>query len=294
MMKKIVSIIVFLCICLVLQAQIYIKSTEQQFIEDVVKSGLFVSKQSFQICDRETGELFGLNGKKEFGVQYSIGVKVPNGFVLTDKAVRPWLYNNKFGKYKQKYDPVFYQATFSEMTEKARYDSLDYTLAKLDELVDTTMYKFSSGTFGGKGFVLDGTVGKKDGWIVWITAKKEYDFEKSANLNYTIYRKTITIDADKQSFDISNPNLEQNILGGIYVVPAYTKIGVIEFRLCGIVSFVGDGWKIYCPFVGMKEEAQTSDEGTSNTEVKNDEPSELTPVKDMDKVKKKDKKKKKK
>lgn len=293
MMKKIVGVIVSLCICLVVEAQIYIKSTEQQFIEDVVKNGLFISKQSFQICDRETGELFGLNGKKEFGVQYSIGVKIPDGIVLTDKAVRPWLYNNKFGKYRQKYDPVFYQATFSEMTDKVKYDSLDYTLAELDGVVDTTIYKFSSGTFDGNGFALDGTIGKKEGWIVWITAKKDHDFEQSANLNYTIYRKTITIDADKQSFDISKPNLEQNILGGIYVVPVYTKIGVIEFRLCGIVSLVDDGWKIYCPFVGMKGE-EAFDEAPGDTEVGSDEPSELTPVKDMGKEKAKDKKKKKK
>ena len=82
-------------------------------------------------------------------------------------------------------------------------------------------------------------------------------------------------------------------MGGIYVVPVYTKIGVIEFRLCGIVSLVDDGWKIYCPFVGMKGE-EASDEAPGDTEVGSDEPSELTPVKDMGKEKAKDKKKKKK
>lgn len=293
-MRKYFFYIVFLLGVTNVFGQISLISSNQQLIEDVVKSGLFISKQSFQICDRETGELFGLNGRKEFGVQYTIGIKIPNGFVLTDKAVRPWLYNNKFGKYKQKYDPVFYQATFSEMTEKAKYDSLDYTVAKLDALVDTTIYKFSSGTFDNNGFVLDGTTGKKDGWIVWITAKREHNFEESANLNYTIYRKTITIGADKQSFDISNPNLEQNILGGIYVVPVYTKIGVIEFRLCGIVSFGNDGWKIYCPFVGMKGVVSVYDEAPGDTKVGSNEPSELTPIKDMGKGKAKDKKKKKK
>lgn len=255
--------------------QISFKSNNQQFIENSIKPGLFLSRQSFQICDKETGELFGLNGKKEFGVQYTIGVKCHEGFFLVDQAVRPWLYNNKFEKYKAKYDPVFYQAMFSEIGGKANYDPLDYTLTKQEILVDTTLYQFSSRTFKGEGFKLENSMGEKDGWVVWITASRQTDFEEAADLSYTIYKKDIKIDYKGQSFDLEAPNVDRIIVGGIYVVPVYVNIGVIEFRLCGVLVSQNNQWKIFCPFGGMEE--PIAQEGNNLEEVKGGT-SELTPV----------------
>lgn len=266
---------------------------DMAILKNGINSGLFISKQSFQICDKETGELFGLNGKKEFGIQYTVGIKIPNGFLLPDKAIRPWLYNNKFDKYKEKYDPVFYQATFSELGEQVQYDSLDYALTKQQELVDTTLYRFSSKTFGGKGFVLENTSGKKEGWIVWITTNKGTDFEQTGNLNYTIYRKNLTINKKECFFEIDKPTIEQEVLGGIYVVPAYTEIGVVEFRLCGIIAPQNDKWKIFCPFIEVKD-ARTTEEELNQEEKRKDELPELTPVEKRNDEKAKDKKKRKK
>lgn len=273
--------------------QSLMSSSNQQLIEKALNNALFISQQSFQICDRETGELFGLNGKKEFGIQYSLGIKVPGGFLLNDEAVRPWVYNDKYKKYQNKYDPVFYQAKFSELSEEAKYDSLGYTLVGMQELVDTMVYSLSSETFDNKGFVLDYTIGEKEGWAVWLTTDKATDLSQTTKLNYTIYRKKIVVEKIKQSFEIAKPDVGQDILGGIYVVPYYTEIGIVEFRLCGVMSKSKGGWKIHCPFVGMEDEISSGQKPNQEEELKeeDEDASELTPV---GKGKNKDKKKRKK
>lgn len=290
-MKKILILTLMFFASQYCDAQLLVKSTSQQFIEDAVMSGLFISEQSFQICDKETGELFGLNGKSEFGKQYSIGIKISNGLLLSDVAVRPWMYDMKYERYKDKYDPVFYQAKFAEMKENAEFDSLAYSMTGMQELIDTTFYSFSSETFKGKGFSLDYTKGEKDGWLVWIIADKNADISSMSKLDYSIYRKKLEIDRSKASFDVVHPEEKQNILGGIYVVPYYTEIGIIEFRLCGVMSKSGNGWKIHCPFVGMENEIPSEQKPKQEVKEEDKDTSELTPV---DKGKNKDKKKRKK
>lgn len=292
-MKKLIILLSLFFASQYCDAQLLVKSTSQQFIEDAVTSGLFISEQSFQISDKETGELFGLNDKSEFGKQYSIGIKITNGLLLNDVAVRPWVYDKKYKKYQDKYDPVFYQAKFAELKEKARFDSLTYEMAGMQELVDTTLYCFSSDTFESKGFALDYTKGEKVGWLVWIVTEKDTDISSTPKFNFSIYRKNLDVNEDENSFDVTHPEEKQNILGGIYVVPYYTEIGVIEFRLCGVMSKSEDGWKIHCPFVGMEDEISSEQKPKQEEEMKeeDEDASELTPV---GKGKNKDKKKRKK
>ena len=254
-----------------------------------VGDGLFVVKQSYQICDRETGDLFGFRGNKEFGTTYSVGVKVADGFLLTDSALRPWVGDANFAKYAEKYDPIFYQSRFRTLKPDAKYDSLAYDLTKQDQLVDTAVYRFASEAFEKKGFILDTAAGKKEGWIVLVTAGKDADLE-TAELKYDICRYDIEIKDGSSSFTLKNPNPDQVVLGGIYVVPAYTAIGVMEFRLCGVVAQSGKDWKIYCPFAGVEAGDEVKESADENSD---DEASELTPVDKSGKKKSKDKKKKK-
>ncbi len=272
---KYIHLILFWFISLNLFAQNLRYIPNQPLVEKAIEKGFFLSKQSYQIYDKKSGDIFGLNGKSEFGVQYTIGIKTLGGFLLVDKAMRPWLYDNNFEKYKGKYDPIFYQALYSESKEKVAYDTLEYTLTQQEMLVDTTLYYFPSRTFGGEGFALDDIAGEKDGWIVWITSSREADFEKEVDLHYTIYKKTLTLKQEREVFQIEQPSVEQKILGGIYVVPSYTKIGVLEFKLCGILVPVDDKWFIHCPFV---ESTHKRNPSVEDSEKESEQSVELTPI----------------
>lgn len=292
-MRKNILISFLLIQASVMFGQITFRSNNQLIVEDCVKIGLFISKQSYQVCDKKSGYIYGLHGNKEFGIQYTIGVKVPNGFVLVDQAVRPWIYDDNFKKYEEEYDPLFYEANYSDIKEDLKYDSLDYSLTKQEILIDTTIYRFTSKSFNNEGFALDNRAGEKEGWIVLIKSNQDSDFDGAGGLDFIIYRKEITIEGGCQLYDLNRDTSDENILGGIFVVPSVTKIGIIEFRLCGILTCQNDQWKIACPFVGLKDSLANigkNDEGTNDDA----DPSELTPVSKRDtkdaKVKKKNKK----
>lgn len=266
----------------------------QPLLESSVRNGFFVSRQSFQIRDKETGELFGLNGKEEFGVQYSIGIKIPDGILLMDEAVRPWKYNAKFKKYSEKYEPVLYQSDYSELTKSLEYGTLDFHPDTQKMLVDSLLYMYGAESFGGKGFLLDTQTGEKEGWVVWVASKSSTDLETSADVDYIIYQKKITVKSQGQSFDIEKPYAGREVLGGVYVIPEYTGIGIVELRLCGvIVPRSENSWVICCPFAGNEDIPATS--GSSVNEKEEDNQAlELTPIgsdkKDNTKKKKNDRK----
>lgn len=266
----------------------------QPLLESSVENGFFVSRQSFQIRDKETGELFGLNGKEEFGVQYSIGIKIPDGILLMDEAVRPWEYNAKFEKYSEKYDPVLHQSDYSKLTKPVEYKTLDLHPDTQKMLVDSLLYMYGSESFDGKGFLLDKQTGEKEGWVVWVISRSSTDLETSADVNYIIYQKKLTVKSQGQSFEIEKPYADREVLGGVYVVPRYTEIGIVEFRLCGIIVPKNENsWVICCPFADNEDIPVVS--GSSfNEKEKDNQASELTPIgsdkKDSKKNKKKDRK----
>lgn len=288
-MKKIVFLLLLLPIQLFAQFEIGMFSTPSQLmVENAVKSSMFLSKQSFQIRDKKTDELFGLNGKKEFGIQYAIGVKINSGVLLVDRVVRPWLYDSKFEKYKENYDPVLYQSAYTEQGEKVNYQELNLESNKLEDIFEKQIYSYPTEIFARKGLTIDNAEGTKKGWIIWVVADNNADFEVTANLNFTVYQKDLAVSKAQKSFVIEKPEGVQKILGGIYVVPYYTEIGVIEFKLCGlIVPDTEMTWKVCCPFVEYSDSQVEPADGSEGR-------FELTPIgkdkKDNEKNKKKNRK----
>lgn len=264
----------------------------QPIIEKAVSNGLFVCRQSYQILDLKTGDLYGLNGQEEFGTQYTLGIKACDGFLTYDKFMHPWDYDDKFNKYRGKYTPVIYNSSFAEQNETATFDSLNCDKG-YKAMCDSSLCQVPSKTFGRKGFVLDNTSGEKEGWIVLVTYSTGQSLEQNTSLNYLIYNETFTVKDSKSLLKANLPNTATNILGGIFVTPIYTGIGKVEFKLCGVlVQAANKEWRLCCPFIDMQTD-DTENMGPSVTEdsTNKDEP-ELTPVKkNSDNNKKKRKKK---
>lgn len=254
------------------QGQIKVKSTEQDFIEKAVLPGLFISQQSFQICDPTNGDLFGLNGNEEFDVIYSLGIKLPNGILLTDKAVRPWKYSVEYRPYASEYDPVFHKANFTEVSGDVAYTPLHYNASDVKMLADTTLYYFKTDSFGNIGFETDMTTGNKNGWVVWIYPEHNEQLSTGNKLSTSIYQKEMEVDNEGKPLEISLPNSNVTPLGGLFLVPQYDVPGIIVFKLCGIMCLDEDNWKVWFPFVDTN---LSRGENTANTETSK---SKLTPV----------------
>lgn len=277
-MKRILFILIVVALTANSYAQLTTrKSAAIQWIEETTKSAFFLSRQSFQVSDKKTGELYGLNNNNEFGTEITLGVKVRNGYLLTDKAICPWEYNAKFETYKENYTPVPYASEYSEFDSTVKYDTLD--IAHPNELLTKSIYFVSSAGLSGKGLVVDCTKGKKEGWVVWIGTDKDDDLNRKANLRLTCYSEPVEASEDV-SVDVEVPD-NQNILGGIYVAPINTAIGVLEFRICGVIGEKDGKWSIRFPFIG-KEKWLKPTPNKDKQEVKTDGGNDdLTPVDDM-------------
>lgn len=306
-MKKLIATLALLSTLATANAQFsFTKSISvgQTYVEKAIADGIIVVRQSFQIADKD-GERYGFRGKNEFGISYTLGIKVHDGLIINDKAVRPWDYDSNFDKYRGKYSPLLYQCSYSPTAEAADYQELD--CANAEAWCDSTVYHVGTDLFGGQGFTLDTTTGVKDGWVVWITADKGADRDQNAAIEVVAIRNSkVEVETPDQAIAIGQLTTESDIIGGFFLVPAFTGIGTMEFHLCGIIVPADGKYELRCPFVGMEapkpaeeahpDDAVAADEGTEVAESDPETP-ELTPIedsptKDKDK-KKKDKKKKK-
>lgn len=259
------------------------QTLDKGLLVDAVSSAFFLSRQSFQVADKKTGELYGLNNRDEFGTEITLGVKLKDGFLLTDKAVRPWEYNSKFNNYRDGYKPVPYLSEYTEQGEKSVYDSLNCSLQEGEKPLD--VYSFKSNVFKEKGLDYDVAEGPQKGWLVWAYTDKDADLNKTAKLSFICCEKELEVKVDSKE-SVSAPK-DKNILGGIYIVPSITGVGIVKFLLCGVITEKNAKWYVSFPFVGIEENDALQKENDVEQKSSKDT---LTPVNDDVYVKKGNKK----
>lgn len=273
------------------------KTPAQQMVENALIQSLFITRGSFQIKNIETGELYGLNGKSQFGECVSFGVKLDGGTViLFDDVVRPWMHNEKFEKYRNEYVPVLSGISYAEFGDNEGFQPFEINMDNGVSLCDSMMYNFENDAFDGKGLELDCSIGQKNGWLLWVTISKEAENNNSSVMTAIVQQKEVEIKNNGSSFEIDAPNTERHILGGLFVVPYYNRIGSIDFFLAGIIQSNNNKWSILCPFHTLRP---SKAENSNQDSVDNSKPvatsEELTPISTKDPkrpLKKKDKNKK--
>ena len=267
------------------------KSPNQQIIEKVVNSGAFVIKQSYELADSADNR-YGLAGNKAFGTDYTLAIKVKNGFVVTNRTVHPWDYNSAFDQYRGKYTPKLFQTIFSEVASEARYDSISLDEQSLKSLSSDLLYLVESEQFFCDGFSFGGQFGKNEGWLIWFTKKKDQNLSKCTDLSLSIVKKEQTISESNSTFCYSIEPLSTNeeIIGGIFVIPEVMSVGHMELKLCGMVCKIDNGWVLCCPFVKNDLAKDKENLGSEDKQVANN--MQLTPNKKETEKDKKSKSKK--
>lgn len=248
----------------------------QKVLEDAITPGLFIVKSGFQICDKETGELFGLNGKDDFGEAYGIGILTSGGLVLSDEIVRPWRYNDKFRKYEEKYDPIFTQPMYRLISKDAQLSQLELDIASGNLIEDSTLYILNSPNFDKAGFNLDDTTGKQTGWTVWFTPNDSENLSDSESLDFIIQHQELEIPNRSKLLDIDHPETDKQLLGGIFIVPEICGPGILQFRLSGIAVHTGGKWTLSFPVWETKDESV--EKTTPEVKENKDDTLELTPI----------------
>lgn len=239
-----------------LSSYVSLMSPNQQIIERVVNSGVFVVKQSYELAD-SLDKRFGWGGNKAFATDYTLAVRIKDGFVISDRTIHPWDYNLRFDKYRGKYTPKLFPSTFSEVASEAQYDTIMIIEDSLKTLSSGHFYAQESSLFFGDGFSVGGEYGENEGWIVWFTKKAGANLDQSTELKQSIVSKRLSIPQLKEgdSYFCPTDSLQtrDEIIGGIFVIPEVMSVGRMELKLCGILYRMENGWMLCCPFINTKE-----------------------------------------
>ena len=233
-------------------------SPNQQLVETAMRGGMFIVRQDYQLVDSVTGQRFGRGGKTMFGGAYVVGVKVRGGYLLPERGAHPWEGDSLFAPYRKTHVPVRSKGYYKELT--------DSCLRELPEGVWTTagegIYRVAdSVVFGGEGFAVDETVGQKNGWFVWMVA--DYPLRASDTMSggsCVVYRKSLTITDGRRTYAVEAPEGRRQVWGGVFVVPERTGVGVLTFRLCGLLERGERGWQLRT--FGREEQRDVSGELT--------------------------------
>ncbi len=276
MKRNIIVICVFAILSLDINAQLTrdlssfspLKSPNQQIIEKVVNSGVFIIKQSYELAD-SLDNRYGLSGNKEFGVDYTLAVKIKNGFIINERTINPWDFNPQFEQYRGKYTPKLFPSQYSEVSANCKYDTISIKEDELKVVFPDMLYAQESEQFFGDGFTLGGEIGDNDGWIVWFTQKKDSNLGKSTDLNLSIIQKKLNITQKENGnyfYHVDSLQTSEKIIGGIFIIPEIISVGQMEMKLCGIVCRIDNGWMLCCPFITNKEIFKGNNSETSNEE----------------------------
>lgn len=256
------------------------KSPNQQFVEQAIKDGMFIIKQSYQLEDTVTKQRFGRYGNEDFGSYASLAIRTNEGIVVDKVLSAPWTVDSNFSRYRDTHRPLLSKTIAVEFGDSIpsqlsiSNDSIQSINSKLSLVCDTDSTLV--------GFELKKYSMPTEGWIVWVSndsTMNEYSGRKNPDL--TIYKKNVEFNADSISYVVEAPNTSKKVWGGIFIVPEQTNIGQITFFLGGIVNQNSndDTWVIT-----PVEIIQSLSEVNSSSE-------ELTPLTEPVQKKKKNKKK---
>lgn len=260
--RVIIYFFIFLAFGLTAQGQLFnlaFRSNNQQILEEAIKGSFIKVIQSYELCDTSSNERFGREGNSYFNRIPFLGIETSKGLILPKSIINPWEVDEDFKKYEQQYKPLLTETSFLALKVMAP------SCENVPQLLNTENTKpcngfvcYNDSSIKNIGLEIDSLPGPKTGWLIWVTAPK--DFAQTDSIKLISVRKDLDALENSEPIKIETPNVEDLILGGIYVLPIQTKIGQLNIYLSGIISFNNNEWGLSFPFIHktQKEESPLS------------------------------------
>ena len=223
------------------------KTSSQQFIEDAINGSIVCIEQKYALSDSITGEEFGRNELDYFNFVDYIGFKTDKGIITYSEILTPWENDQAFSKYKGKYKPILKTTILRAINDG---DSISSTVPQnfpslLQYLKGIVLSSDSLSAM--KGLQIDTIAGIKNGWEIWRTRKG--NGEKIDSVSYKCIKQQIEIPTDGSRINIALPDVDNEVLGGIYVTPKVTAPGQLTFYLNGVLTCMDGNWSLIFPFI---------------------------------------------
>ena len=247
MKRIIVSIVVLIASlnCAVAQfSQSLFNSSSQQLVEQAVKGGIVLLRQDYQLLDTLSNTRYGWNHQEVFNSIYSVGFKVGSGYVVNERFVRPWNFDQRYHELRDTtYVPVISKTSCKSMVDTV-YTDVKYNSDHKRSIKDSLIYRVDSLVHERRGLRIDSSLGEKEGWLVWITSADSL-LQENTQLSVVTYKHKITIEENKKEYALPKPATSKNIMAGILVVPNNTQVGVLDFQIVGY-AYQKDDWYVIC------------------------------------------------
>ena len=299
-MKKFLILFVLYVVAIPVSAQLKMgKTSGQEITEMAIAGDMVLIKQSYQVKNKKTGKIYGRSGRKDFGHSFSIAIKSEHGFLLTEKGLKPWLYDDSFKKVESEYEPVISLTEVRGLNAEAKFVQCPMKVQSQQPAEGIWIANIADSLNTDK-LEIDNENGVKDGWLIWFYSPKDSKADELGAVSLQSVNKKIDVKDDK-SIDIDEPANSNHVLGGVYVCPYFIGGGHIVYKFVGMVVKIENKWKLQIPFVGMShenssvepdEKPQEEPNVEEPAQEKDDQDIDLTPV-EQPKDKKKGKKSKK-
>lgn len=239
-------------------------SPNQQLVEQAVRNGVVLLRQDYQLLDTVTNERYGWNHRDMFNSVYSVGIKVGDGYVVSDRFMRPWSYDGRYLDLTGvTYVPVV-SKTMGRIITDTVMTEIKYGVSDVCPLEDSLAYRIDCEDSELEGFTVNSSAGAKDGWLVWVVAE-DSTLSDSSDLSLVTYRYSMTLDDDTLSYRLPEPVASDYIVGGFYVVPQNTSVGKLDFKLVGFAALRDSLW--YLVVENITEEERSAEDASMLTPV---------------------------
>lgn len=213
-------------------------TSNQQVVRDAVEKCFVEVTSHYRLEDLQTHKQYGRDGHDTFGATTSWGVRVRGGYIVLGQATRPWDFDEIFSKFRGKYGTVPCGTDIDDNGERSHRDSLNAQPCGSHDLL---YFVGHGGQPQRDGLEVDYSEGEKDGWFVWLTA--EVDSLES----FLVVRHKMEGKYGKSVHEVEQPNTKKRVVAGIFVTPSYPSIGVVNFRLSGVLLTQEDKWLLAVP-----------------------------------------------
>jgi len=276
MKRVVVSIVVLIASinCAVAQfSQSLFNSSSQQLVEQAVKDGIVLFRQDYQLLDTLSNTRYGWNHQEVFNSIYSVGFRVEGGYVVNERFVRPWNFDQRYRELRDTtYIPVVSKTCCRSIIDTV-YTDLKYNPDYRRNIKDSLVYHVDSLPHERRGLKIDSSIGVKEGWLVWVTTSDSL-LQKNTQLSVVTYKHKITIEEDQKEYALPKPATSKKIIAGILVTPNSTQIGILDFQVVGYAYQEGEDWYLIRDIDGVSMPEQNNNESLLTPVSTNDEDSE--------------------
>lgn len=219
------------------------KSVGQQLVERAVKDGVMYLRQDYQLRDTLTNTRYGWNHQAMFNSIYSVGFKVEGGYVVNGSFVKPWGADSRYSELQDTtLLPVISKTLCRPMCDSVAIE-LAFNPDHIRPIKDSLLYRIDSLPHARRGLRTDATLGEKDGWMVWVVTTDTLLHDQT-ELSFVSYRQKITTVEETREYQLPAPTTTKTLLAGVFLVPIYTQIGMIDFQVVGYAYPQGSDWFI--------------------------------------------------